>query len=154
MVTPAPLFFEDVNIGDTWESPTRTVTETDIVLFASLTGDFNRLHVDHEFARQSPFGKTIAHGILGLAWVAGLGSNSPLMQTDAFLSISDWKFVRPLFAGETVFVHTTVEEKKDTGRRRGSITWRRKLLRHDREIIQDGLFASLVAKRLQGRDAS
>jgi 3-hydroxybutyryl-CoA dehydratase len=147
MVHPAPLYFEDVAVGDEWISPSRTVTETDIVMFASMTGDFNRLHVDHEFARQSPFSKPIAHGLLGLAWVAGLGSNSPLMQTDAFLGIDQWRFVRPIIAGETVYVHTTVLEKKDSGRRRGAITWQRKLVRHDGMVMQEGQFASLVAKK-------
>lgn len=147
MITPAPLYFEDVSVGDVWESSPRTVTETDIVMFAAMTGDFNRLHVDQQFASETPFGKTIAHGLLGLAWVAGLGSNAPLMQTDAFLGIADWKFLKPLIVGETVHVHTTVEDKQDSGRRRGSIVWRRKLVRHDGEVIQEGIFTSLVAKR-------
>lgn len=147
MISPEALYFDDVTEGQEWLSPSRTVTETDIVMFASLTGDFNRLHVDHEFARQSPFGKPIAHGILGLAWVAGLGSNSPLMHTDAFLGIDQWRFLRPLLAGETVYVQTIVLEKKESGRKRGAILWKRKLVRHDGLVIQEGNFSSLVAKR-------
>ncbi len=49
--------FDDLVIGDEWESPRRTVTETDVVLFAGLSGDFNPLHVDHSSSRSNPFGQ-------------------------------------------------------------------------------------------------
>src|SRR5271166_6217500 len=59
--------FDDLAIGDEWESPRRTVTETDVVIFAGLSGDFNPLHVDHCAATSGPFGRPVAHGLLGLA---------------------------------------------------------------------------------------
>ncbi len=141
-----PLFFDDVHVGDEWTSSSRTITETDIVMFASMTGDFNALHVDHEFSRQTPFGKPLAHGLLGVAWVAGLGSHAPLMQTEAFVAIREWKFLRPCFAGDTVHVHTVVVEKTE-GRRRGTILWKRSLVHHDGRVLQEGIFESLVTRR-------
>lgn len=72
-----PLHFGDLAVGDHWTSFGRTVTETDVVNFAGMTGDYDPLHVDHEFARQTPFGKPIAHGLLGLSLVAGLASQCP-----------------------------------------------------------------------------
>ena len=96
------LHFEDLHVGDCWQSRARTITETDVVNFACMTGDFDPLHVDHEFAKSTPFGKPIAHGLLGLAWVAGLGSDSPSVNTAAFLSIERWEFHRPAHIGDTV----------------------------------------------------
>src|SRR5262245_41641888 len=94
-----PLYFDQIQVGDTWESPARTVTEADVVNFAGLTGDYNPLHVDHEFARGTPFGKPLAHGLLGLSLVAGLGSHSPWMRTVAFVRIREWNFIKPVFIG-------------------------------------------------------
>ena len=146
-----PLYFEDVNIGDRWTSGRRTVTETDVVMFAGLTGDYNPLHIDHEAAKQTPYGKPIAHGLLGVALVAGLGSHAPLMKTDAFVRIQDWKFLKPTFIGDTVEIQTELVEKVDGGRRRGTCLWRRELVNHNGEVVQSGLFESLVAKRKPSR---
>lgn len=142
-----PLYFEDVSVGDTWTSGSRTVTETDIVMFASMTGDYNPLHVDHQFAAESPYKKPLAHGLLGVAWVAGLGNHAPLMKTEAFVAIREWKFLRPCFVGDTVHIHTECVEKQDGGRRRGTVLWKRQLVHHDERVLQEGIFESLVTKR-------
>lgn len=146
-----PLFFDDIDEGQTWTSIARTITETDVVMFASLTGDFNPLHVDHEFAASTPFGKPIAHGLLGVAWVAGLGCHAPFMKTDAFVAIREWRFLKPIFFGDTVHVHTECAEKHDQGRRRGRVIWRRQLINQTGEAVQAGLFESLVRKRFANR---
>jgi acyl dehydratase len=139
-----PLSFDDVKQGDVWHSPTRTITETDVVNFAGMTGDFNPLHVDHEFARNTPFGKPIAHGLLGLSFVAGLGCFSPWMQTAAFMRIVEWKFLKPLYIGDTVRVRTEVMAKTGKGRRHGQITWQRSLINQMGEVVQEGTFETLV----------
>ena len=69
--TDAHLFFDDVAVGQQWTSLGRTVTEADIVNFAGLSGDLNPIHMDHEFARSTPFRRPIAHGLLVLAIGAG-----------------------------------------------------------------------------------
>lgn len=140
----APLCFEDVGLGSVWHSPARTITETDVVNFAGMTGDYNPLHVDHEFARNTPFGKPIAHGLLGLSFVAGLGCFSPWVQTAAFLRIVDWKFDKPLFIGDTVRVRTEVLDKQPKGRRHGIVLWRRELINQNAEAVQSGSFETLV----------
>src|SRR5881275_87786 len=106
------LYFDDVAVGQEWESVGRTVTETDIVNFAGLSGDFNPIHIDHAFARTTPFRKPIAHGLLVLSIASGLGLNSPPMRTQAFLSIRDWQFKGPVFIGDTIRVHARVLEKE------------------------------------------
>jgi acyl dehydratase len=70
------LYFDDFEIGKTYTTPRRTVTQTDIVNFANLSGDFNAPHVDWEFCKQQPYGEPIAHGPLVLAIAGGLTCQS------------------------------------------------------------------------------
>src|SRR5437763_16460987 len=116
--TESHLYFDDVAVGQDWESQGRTVTEADIVNFAGLSGDFNPVHVDHEFAKTTPFRRPIAHGILVFAVGSGLGLFAPPMRTLAFLSIREWHFREPIFIGDTVRLRTKVLEKEDRGRGR------------------------------------
>jgi len=139
------LFFEDIAVGQSWTSPRRTVTEADVVNFATMTGDFNPLHVDYDYAAKTPYRQPIAHGLLGLSWVAGLGSHFPNMNTVAFTAVRDWEFVRPLFFGDTVFVETTCMEKIPAGRRNGKVIWQRQLINQSQQVVQQGTFETLVA---------
>jgi 3-hydroxybutyryl-CoA dehydratase len=144
----APLYFEDIEVGSLWRSPSRTIQESDVQAFAQLTGDHNPLHLDEEFASQTPFGRPIAHGLLGMSLVAGLASRSPWMHTDVFVRVLQWRFVRPLYVGDTVHVQTEVLEKRPRGRRRGLVTWRRQLVNQNNEVVQEGTTETLVT--LQG----
>lgn len=138
------LTFDQIAIGQSWTSPSRTITETDVVNFANITGDQNPLHIDHEFARSTPYRQPIAHGLLGLSWVAGLGSHSPAVDTVAFIAIKQWEFCRPIFFGDTVHVRTTVLDKQADARRNGRVNWRQELLNQHGEVTQQGVFETLV----------
>ena len=138
------LHYGDLQVGDSWESQARTITETDIVNFACLTGDFDPLHVDHETAAQTPFGRPIAHGLLGLAYLAGLSTQAPNVETVAFLGIKDWNFQKPILVGDTVRAITRVTATSD-GRRRGRVTWHRELVNQSGEVVQSGTFETAVA---------
>src|SRR5438128_3833036 len=100
--TAQHLYFEDIEVGQQWESLGRTITETDIVNFAGISGDFNPMHLDHEFARSTPFRRPIAHGLLIQAVGSGLGLHSPPMRTVAILSIREWNFREPVYVGDTI----------------------------------------------------
>ncbi len=139
------LFYEDLTVGDRWESDTRQVTEADVFQFADLTGDYDPLHVDEEYAKQTPFRQPIAHGLLGLSLVAGIGSKSPNVETVAFLGIQNWDFRKPVFFDDTVHVVTTVAKLEPNGRRRGRVTWKRQLVNQQGEVTQEGMLLSLVA---------
>jgi 3-hydroxybutyryl-CoA dehydratase len=146
--TSAHLFFDDVAVGQEWETLGRTVTEADIVNFAGLSGDFNPIHVDHEFARNTPFGRPIAHGLLTLALGSGLTLNCPPMRTLAFLQIKEWFFREPVFIGDTLRVRTKVLEKQVSGRgRRGLITWQRQMFNQNGKVVQEGVTLTMVEGR-------
>lgn len=146
-----PLYFEEMEIGQTWRSPARTITETDVVNFAGMTGDYDPLHVDHEFASGTPFRRPIAHGLLGLSLVAGLSSHSPWPQTRALLVIRNWEFKKPIFFGDTVHVVNEIIDKCPKGCRNGQIVWRRQLVNQNDEVVQEGVFETLVASRVADR---
>lgn len=140
--------FDELKIGEEWESPRRTITETDVVLFAGLSGDYNPLHVDHSSAQKSPFGRPVAHGLLGLAVATGLMSQAPRVDTLAFLAILEWKFHRPIVFGDTIHAVSAVEalEPQANGRR-GVVTWHRKILNQDGHLVQEGRTQTLVRGR-------
>lgn len=148
------LYFEDLKTGDCWTSRGRTVTETDIVNFACHTGDFDPLHVDHAFAEQGPFRKPVAHGILGMAWVAGLASMYPAVNTEVFLAVTQWEFHLPILVGDTLRVVNEVVELTAKGRRRGQVRWFRRLVNDEGKTVQSGYFETLVARRLEKPIAS
>ena len=149
-----PNYFEDVAVGQMWRSPERTIAERDVFDFAELTGDFNPLHVDPKFARNTPFGRPIAHGLLGLSLVAGLGSHSPSMFTVALVRLVDWQFLQPVYFGDTVHADTEIIDKQPHGRRHGLIVWRRQLVNSQTGgIVQQGTFETLVKMR-QARAAA
>lgn len=141
------LFYDDLAIGDRWVSDSRQVTEADVIQFADLTGDYDPLHVDEEFAKQTPFRQPIAHGLLGLSFVAGIGSESPNVETVAFLGVQEWKFLKPIFFDDTLHVVTVIKSLEPNGRRRGHVTWHRQLVNQDGVVVQEGILLSLVACR-------
>jgi 3-hydroxybutyryl-CoA dehydratase len=152
--TKAHLYFEDVNVGQDWESGGRTITEADIVNFAGLSGDFNPIHIDHEFARTTLYRRPIAHGLLVQAVGSGLGIMFPPMRTLAFLAIREWHFREPVFIGDTVRFRTRLLEKEERSRgRRGVITWQRQILNQSDKVVQEGITVTMVEGRGQsGKD--
>ena len=118
MAEDSYIFWEDIEVGAVANSPGRTMTESDIVNFAGLSGDFNVIHTDVEFSEGTPFGKRIAHGLLGLSIASGLIARAPLAEQHrimAFLGMT-WDFRNPIFIGDTIHVEQTVTEKRQTKR--------------------------------------
>lgn len=146
--TSAHLFFDDVAIDQEWISQGRTITEADIVNFAGVSGDFNPIHVDHEFAKTTLFRKPIAHGMLVFSVSTGLAVSSPLMRTIAFMSIKEWTFKDLVFIGDTIRARSRVVAKEERSRgKRGVITWKREVVNQHDKIVQEGFTHTMVEGR-------
>ena len=143
-------FFDDIEIGEEYESPGRTVTETDIVLFAGLSGDYNVLHTDAEFMKSSIFGERIAHGLLGLAIQAGLFTRAtPAYATLAFVGLR-WKFKGPIKIGDTIRLRARVLAKQEVAKPdRGLVIVHRAVVNQRGEVVQEGETDLMVERRPQ-----
>jgi len=110
-------YFEELPIGTEFNTPARTVTESDVISFAGLTGDYNPLHTDREFAAKTPFGERIAHGLVSLAFVNGLLDKIGIIEgtAQAFLGL-DWRFKKPVMFGDTIAATLKVIEARKTSR--------------------------------------
>jgi 3-hydroxybutyryl-CoA dehydratase len=140
-------------VGQEWESLGRTITETDLVTYAGLSGDFNPIHMDHEFAKSTVYRQPIAHGLLIWAISSGLGMLAPPMRTLAFVGVRDWQFKLPVFIGDTIRVKTKILEKEERSRgRRGQITWWRSVVNQEDNVVQEGTTMTLVEGKANVRE--
>ena len=108
------LYFEEFEIGHRVVSPARTITETDVVNFAGISGDWNSIHTDAEYAKSTPFEQRVAHGLLIMAVISGLAVRTSVMEGTVltFREIESWKFSLPVFIGDTIHVVLEVVETK------------------------------------------
>ena len=149
-MTEQRRYYEEIKIGESYESPGRTVTETDIVLFAGLSGDYNVLHTDAEFMKTSIFGERIAHGLLGLAIQSGLFLRAAQPYASLAFVGMRWKFKGPIKIGDTVRLRARVSAKHDDGKPdRGLVTVQRTVVNQRGETVQEGETDLLVEKRGQ-----
>ena len=103
------------------------------------------IHVDQEYARQTPFGKPIAHGLLGLSFLAGLSTHSPAVQTFAFIGLHDWKFRKPIFIGDRISVTISVTDMRPTSKPdRGILTLKFDVANQHGETVQQGINKLMV----------
>ena len=141
-------YFEEFEVGMGFVSPGRTVTESDIVSFAGLSGDFTQIHTDIEFSKGTPVGRRVAHGLLGLAIASGLAVRTGVLEGTviAFREIIDWKFVKPIFIGDTVHVSQKVLEIKSLPRLGGgAVNIELRLINQDDDVVMKGIWKVLVA---------
>jgi acyl dehydratase len=144
-----PLTFEDLQIGEEYTSPGRTVTEADIVLFAGVSGDYNVLHTDAEHMKSSTFGERIAHGLLVLSIQHGLLDRAmPARAGDRFMGLK-WKFKGPIKIGDTIRVRSRIVAKKDSDTPGwGLLTMARQVMNQLGEVVQEGETEHLVCRRV------
>lgn len=143
--------YADLHIGMSFRSPGRTITDADLVAFAGLTGDYSELHTSDVYAKASQFGRRVAHGMLGLAYAHGLmwPRTGELRETAiAFLGISDWRFVGPIFVGDTIFVEYRIAELRDSKSKpsQAIATFDVEIVNQDGTVVQRGRKALLVSK--------
>jgi acyl dehydratase len=144
------LYWEEWAVDAEFVSPARTVTEADIVAFAGLSGDYNPLHIDEEYCRNTVFGSRIAHGPLVYAIAAGLLFQLHLYDDTliAFLGFDSLKFTKPVKPGDTIHARIKVLEKRETSRpERGVMKRQLQVLNQRGEVVQDGIQTFLLKRK-------
>ena len=144
------LYYEEFSVGQIFYSSSRTITESDIVSFAGLSGDYNQMHTDVEFSKTTPFGQRVAHGLLVTSIASGLLAISGLIEGTvlAFREINNWKFTRPTFIGDTVRVITEVKETKSLPRLGGgSVVIQLTVKNQNDETVMRGKWTALMASK-------
>lgn len=143
------LYWEDLEVGTSYKSRGRTITEADIVNYSGISGDFNEIHLNMETAKQTVFGKRVAHGLLGLSICSGLLQQLNIYNDAliAFLGIT-WKFNSPIFIGDTIYAVQTVKSKSETRNlKRGIVVMETKLLNQEGKVVQEGERTLMICRR-------
>lgn len=142
------LFYEDTPVGLSFETDGIVVTDSHVIQFAGLAGDFFPLHMDDEFARSLGFPGRVAHGLLGLILLDGL-KNRAGQRFAAIASLAwHWNFRAPMFSGDRVYGTLRVAEKRLTSRGdRGILTLAMELRNGSGEVLQDGTNLLMVRRR-------
>ncbi len=143
-------FLEDFEIGKEYISPGRTITETDVVNFAGLSGDFNPMHTDEEFAKKGHFGTRIAHGALGFSISTGLSNQMGIYEgtTIAFMECTV-KYCAPLMIGDTihvVIVPTEIRHSSKPGK--GILKQKLMLLNQEDKLIMESDQVLMMKSRI------
>lgn len=146
---PMGLYFEEFEEGQRMVTRGRTVTETDLVQFAALTGDYNPMHTNAEYMKTSAFGQRVAHGLLTLSYAVGQAYQLGFMERTviAFRGL-EMKFSLPVFIGDTIHADLAVREKKAAPRMGGGwVTLDIKILNQDGKTVQSGELTVLVLSK-------
>ena len=150
-MTRQPMYYESIPIGEKFESIPRTVTETDIWMFAYLTGDFFPIHTDKVFAEKTIFGKQVAQGMLVLSIALGMIDQIILSLFDvstviALFGLREVRFHRPVYIGDTITATAVVAEKKDFNKESGIVTFRVEVKNQRSETVLTGYYSTLIRK--------
>jgi acyl dehydratase len=141
------LYYEDLEVGQVFDTPGRTVTETDLVTFSMLSGDWNPIHSDAEFARGTFYGQRVVHGLFGLSMLTGLMDRAGWFSESALalLDIERWEFRGPIFVGDTLRARLEIVSKRLTSRGDRGILGRRFTLLNQRdEVVQTGDLGMMI----------
>ena len=144
------LYWEEWKIGAEFVTSARTITETDIINFAGISGDYNPLHIDEEFCRTTQFGTRIAHGPLVYSIATGLIFQLHLYDDTliAFLGFDSLKFTKPVKIGDTIHARVEVIEKRETSKSdRGIMKRLLQVLNQNNELVQEGVQAFLLKRK-------
>ena len=144
------MYFEEFEVGQKMISPGRTITESDVVGFAGLSGDFNQIHTDKQYAANTPFGARVAHGLLGLSIASGLALRTGVLEGTvmAFREIIGWKFTKPVYLGDTIHVEMEITETRAMKRLGGgSVILQMDVKNQDDVTVMKGSWNTLVISK-------
>ncbi len=140
-------YLEDFELGKSVLTAPRSVTKDDVMAFVELSGDDNPMHTDAVFARNTPIGQCVAHGLLVLSMATGLSAKTGHLAGTAlaFLGIEDWRFCAPVFFGDSIRLRWTVVEKRLTSDGSAGVLKRHmEILNQHDKVVQSGVFVTLV----------
>ncbi len=147
--TPRGMYFEEFTVGHEVITQGRTITETDIVNFAGISGDYNAIHTDAEFTKSTPFGERISHGLLGLSVATGLGMQLGFLDGTviAFIGL-EWKFKNPIKIGDTIHMTAKVKQTKAMKAMGGGfVVFDARVLNQRDQIAQQGEWTLLMKSK-------
>ncbi|NLS68178.1 dehydratase [Bradyrhizobium brasilense] len=147
------MFFEDFTVGQVFDGPGRTVTDTDLSTFCMLSGDWHPLHSNEEYARTTQFGHRVVGGVFGIALVTGAMCRWGIFDDSviAMLSIDGWRFRGPIFVGDTLSVRMTILDKRLTkGGTAGVLDRGFVILNQHGDAVQEGRSDALIKLRPTG----
>lgn len=148
-------YWDEIEIGEKYTTPSRTITEADVVMFGTLTGDFSPLHMDEEVAKSTVYGGRIAQGLMGLSYMEGmkLQTHFPV----ATMGSLGWtiRFCAPIRIGDTLTCHFEVAEKRETKKPdRGILVVAVQLLNQRGEVVQEGQHTRMIKRRVDASPAA
>lgn len=152
-IHPFRRHFEDLQIGDSLLTHRRTVTEADVVNFGGISGDYFYMHFDEEAAKDSAFGKRIAHGYFVLSAAAGLFVSPAVGPVLANYGLDTLRFVKPVGIGDTIQARLTAKRKIDRQKRddkgvgQGVVAWDVEVTNQLGELVASYDILTLVAKK-------
>ena len=143
-------YLDQLKVDDAFITPSRTITETDVVMFAGMTGDYNELHTSEEYMKNSQFGKRLVHGLLALSISHGLIFRLGILEGTAIalLGVDSWQFKAPVFFGDTIHVKVKIAEARASKTKpdRGVVKFYFEIVNQDGIVVQCG-YKTLMMKR-------
>ena len=143
-------YLDELTVGEEFITPSRTLTETDVVMFAAMSGDYNELHTSETYMKGSQFGRRLVHGLLGLSISHGLIFRLGILDgtTIALLGVDSWQFKGPLFFGDTIRVKVKIAEVRPSRSKpdRGILKLYMEIVKQDDTVVQSG-YKTLMMKR-------
>lgn len=140
-------YWDDIEVGKKVISRGRTVTETDVVTFGMITGNWISPHFDVEYAKTTPYGKRLVQGTLIFSWGPGLLPIGPPGLVVAFFGVDKIRFVKPVFIGDTIYVEHEIIGKEDRKDYAGLVSIRLTFKNQRNEVVQINEERLLVAKK-------
>ena len=140
--------FDEIDVGESHETPGITITDWHVMNFAAVSMDFFELHTNEEYARQTQFGRRVAHGLLGLAIADGLKHRSSF-QVEAIASLHwSWNFTGPIHIGDTIRARIRVSDKRASRSKqdRGVVRVEFEVLNQRNEVVQRGSNTMMVKR--------
>jgi acyl dehydratase len=135
------LYYHDLEIGKVYRSAGRTATEADNTMFCMLSGDWNPIHANADYAAETRFGQRVIPGLFGVSLITGAMGQWGIFEESilAMLNLKDWEFKAPIFIGDTIYVEMEILDKRLTSKGDTGIVGRRfTLVTHEGKLLQTG----------------